>query len=355
MNESKRNGKPSELASFACTFFEHLLDAEGRGWEVDCRADAGQTERWTVTIGYREEQRDVPGSLLLALGQWRPLLTMRFSVLPAGASLLQVSYCEDEKWWRYWDALRAEMERLGIPELLAPRARERQKPLQLAAGRAAVARLIMEEPWAQRRVWGTEADVVITVRQLGRARDTFAVDARATSRYLTLWGDAVGVITLTETAPGRTTAVCEIGMTADWWVPLGDWHGANPKGLVLGSSQVLYLWWRERADEWRFMLGDAAATERATERAAEAGAVDQGATAGESARRGASLIEDRPDWPDKLKALQAWEKAIARGTPQDVAAQLTPYSLSSLKAYRKRRDELARKSDKSGKDKDTFS
>lgn len=260
MIETKRNGKPSELASLACSYFEDLLADEFRGWQVDCQADAGHAERWSVTIGYREEPGSLLGELLFTMGHWHPVFTVRLTVLPGGASLLQMSYCEDASAARYWDALLAELDRLGIPAIRPSRTLIYERPFLV--GPAVVARVILAETYETRPATLTAAEMRISLRQPARARHTIEVDALATWQGHMLRGDVIGLITLTETAPGQTVARFEVGETADWWVPEGAGPGRERVDAARAGAQGVVLWWWDHVTEWTLRLDEVGKTKQ---------------------------------------------------------------------------------------------
>ena len=70
---------------------------------------------------------------------------------------------------------------------------------------------------------------------------------------------------------------------------------------------------------------------------------EQSEDASEQERRlGAPRLEERSNWPTKLAKLHKWEQKLDREVPQETAAALVGVGLSTLRAWQKRRNSLAR-------------
>ena len=67
---------------------------------------------------------------------------------------------------------------------------------------------------------------------------------------------------------------------------------------------------------------------------------EAGAKAGsKEPRRGAQRLEDRPDWPERLRILEEWERQCEKRTPEGAAA-MVQVPLRTLRNWKARRDRL---------------
>jgi len=74
---------------------------------------------------------------------------------------------------------------------------------------------------------------------------------------------------------------------------------------------------------------------------AQSAVIDEVAT-GSRRSPGVQRLEERPDWPDRLRTLEEWERLCAK-RPQAIAADLVGVPLRTLTGWRKRRDALSRR------------